>query len=148
MKVLHLKTIHEHIGESVGTSEWQTVTQDMINQFATLTGDDQWIHVNPEKAKKSPFGTTIAHGFMILSFAPKLMTKLVDFQGIQMGLNYGFEKVRFLSPVPVNSEVRMTGALKAVERDGGRVKLIMDITFELKGSDKPACVAEWINMLF
>jgi len=148
MKTLHLKTIQEHIGENFGTSDWQTVTQDMINQFADLTGDDQWIHVNPEMAKKSPFGTTIAHGFMILSFAPKLVTQLVDFQGIQMGLNYGFEKVRFISPVPVNSEVRMTGSLKNVEREAHRVKVTMEIIFELKGNDKPAVVAEWINMFF
>lgn len=148
MTILHLKTVEKHIGENFGTSDWQVVTQDMINQFATLTGDDQWIHVDTEKAKLSPFGTTVAHGFMILSFAPKLVTQLVDFQGVKMGLNYGFEKVRFVSPVPVNSEVRMTGSLKSVEREVGRVKITMNIVFELKGSDKPACVAEWVNMLF
>ncbi len=148
MKTLHLETIHEHIGESLGISDWQTITQDMISQFADLTGDNQWIHVDPERAKKSPFGTTIAHGFMVLSFAPKLVSKLIDFQGIQMGLNYGFDKVRFISPVPVNSEVRMTGSLKNVEREGHRVKVTMEIIFELKGSDKLAVVAEWINMFF
>lgn len=148
MTKLHLQNIEKHIGESLGTSDWLLITQEMINQFADLTGDDQWIHVNPEKAKKSPFGTTIAHGFMVLSFAPKLISKLVDFQGIQMGLNYGFDKVRFISPVPVNSEVRMTASLKKVEREANRVKVTMDIAFELKGSDKPACVAEWINMFF
>ena len=120
----------------------------MINQFADLTGDDQWIHVDTEKAKHSPFGTTVAHGFMVLSFAPKLMTQLIDLQGLQMGLNYGFEKVRFISPVPVNSEVRMSGSLKSVDREGDRVKVTMNIIFELKGAEKPACVAEWVNMFF
>jgi acyl dehydratase len=148
MKTLHLKNIENHVGESLGTSEWQAVTQDMINQFAELTGDNQWIHVDTEKAKLSPFGTTVAHGFMILSFAPKLIAQLIDFQGVKMGLNYGFEKVRFVSPVPVNSEVRMTGSLKNIEREGERVKVTMNIVFELKGNEKPACVAEWVNMFF
>ncbi|MFT6149028.1 MAG: acyl dehydratase [Saprospiraceae bacterium] len=148
MKILHLETIENHIGESFGTSDWQTITQDMINQFADLTGDNQWIHVDTEKAKHSPFGTTVAHGFMVLSFAPKLMTQLIDLQGLRMGLNYGFEKVRFISPVPVNSEVRMSGSLKSVDREGDRVKVTMNIIFELKGNEKPACVAEWVNMFF
>lgn len=148
MKTIHLKTIEEHIGESFGTSQWQMITQGMIDQFAELTGDKQWIHIDVEKAKHSPFGTTIAHGFMVLSFAPKLISELIDFQGIQMGLNYGFEKVRFISPVPVNSEVRMSSSLKTVERDGHRVKVTMEIVFELKGNEKPACIAEWVNMFF
>ncbi len=148
MKVLNLQTIENHIGENIGTSDWQLITQEMINQFAELTGDKQWIHVDTEKAKFSPFGSTVAHGFMILSFAPKLVSELIDFQGIRMGLNYGFEKVRFVSPVPVNSEVRMTGSLNSVEREGERVKVTMNISFELKGNEKPACVAEWVNMFF
>lgn len=148
MTTLNLKTIETHIGESLGISDWQTITQDMINQFAELTGDDQWIHVDTEKAKHSPFGSTIAHGFMILSFAPKLVSKMVNFEGIRLGLNYGFEKVRFISPVPVNSEVRMLATIKNVDRENDRVKVTMNITFELNGNDKPACVAEWVNMFF
>lgn len=148
MKTLHLKTIENNVGENLGTSDWQTITQDMINQFAELTGDKQWIHVDTEKAKHSPFGTTVAHGFMILSFAPMLVSQLIDFQGIRMGLNYGFEKVRFVSPVPVNSKVRMNGNLKSVVREGERVKVTMNIIFELEGNEKPACVAEWVNMFF
>lgn len=146
MKTLHLKTIESNIGESLGTSSWQTVTQDMINQFADLTGDDQWIHVDTEKAKHSPFGTTIAHGFLVLSFAPKLVAEMIELKGIRLGLNYGFEKVRFVSPIPVNSEVRMSATLTAVERDEVKVKATMQLVFEIKGSDKPAIVAEWLNV--
>ncbi len=146
MKELHFDTIENNVGESLGVSTWQTITQDMINQFANLTGDDQWIHVDVEKAKLSPFGSTIAHGFMILSFAPKLVTELIELKGIRLGLNYGFEKVRFISPVPVNSEVRMSATLAKVERDETKVKATMTITFELKGSEKPAIVAEWLNV--
>ncbi|MGB0862896.1 MAG: MaoC family dehydratase [Saprospiraceae bacterium] len=146
MKELHFDIIENNVGESLGVSTWQTITQDMINQFANLTGDDQWIHVDVEKAKLSPFGSTIAHGFMILSFAPKLVTELIELKGIRLGLNYGFEKVRFISPVPVNSEVRMSATLAKVERDETKVKATMTITFELKGSEKPAIVAEWLNV--
>lgn len=146
MKILDFKTIENNVGESLGQSSWQTITQDMINQFADLTGDDQWIHVDTEKAKLSPFGSTIAHGFMVLSFAPKLVSELIELKGIRLGLNYGFEKVRFISPIPVNSEVRMSATLTKVERDETKVKAIMTIVFELKGSEKPAIVAEWLNV--
>jgi acyl dehydratase len=147
MKILDFKTIEKNVGESLGQSSWQTITQDMINQFADLTGDDQWIHVDTEKAKLSPFGSTIAHGFMVLSFAPKLVSELIELKGIRLGLNYGFEKVRFISPIPVNSEVRMSATLTKVERDETKVKATMTIVFELKGnSEKPAIVAEWLNV--
>ena len=119
------------IGESLTQPEWLTVTQDMINQFAELTGDNQWIHVDTDKAKISPFGTTIAHGFLVLSFAPKLVAEMIELKGIRLGLNYGFEKVRFVSPIPVNSEVRMSATLTAVERDEVKVKATMQLVFEI-----------------
>ena len=146
MKTLHVELLESNIGESLGTSNWQTVTQDMINQFADLTGDNQWIHVDTEKAKMSPFGSTIAHGFLVLSLAPKLVAEMLTLEGIRLGLNYGFDKVRFVSPIPVNSEVRMSATLTAVERDDSKVKATMQLVFEIKGSDKPAIVAEWLNV--
>jgi acyl dehydratase len=146
MKTLHVELLESNIGESLGTSNWQTVTQDMINQFADLTGDNQWIHVDTEKAKMSPFGSTIAHGFLVLSLAPKLVAEMITLEGIRLGLNYGFDKVRFVSPIPVNSEVRMSATLTAVERDDSKVKATMQLVFEIKGSDKPAIVAEWLNV--
>ena len=146
MKTLHVELLESNIGESLGTSNWQTVTQDMINQFADLTGDNQWIHVDTEKAKMSPFGSTIAHGFLVLSLAPKLVAEMITLVGIRLGLNYGFDKVRFVSPIPVNSEVRMSATLTAVERDDSKVKATMQLVFEIKGSDKPAIVAEWLNV--
>ena len=146
MKTLNVELLESNIGESLGTSNWQTVTQDMINQFADLTGDNQWIHVDTEKAKMSPFGSTIAHGFLVLSLAPKLVAEMITLEGIRLGLNYGFDKVRFVSPIPVNSEVRMSATLTAVERDDSKVKATMQLVFEIKGSDKPAIVAEWLNV--
>lgn len=146
MKTLHVELLESNIGESLGTSNWQTVTQDMINQFADLTGDNQWIHVDTEKAKMSPFGSTIAHGFLVLSLAPKLVAEMITLEGIRLGLNYGFDKVRFVSPIPVNSEVRMSATLTAVERDDSKVKATMQLVFEIKSSDKPAIVAEWLNV--
>lgn len=146
MKTLHVELLESNIGESLGTSNWQTVTQDMINQFADLTGDNQWIHVDTEKAQMSPFGSTIAHGFLVLSLAPKLVAEMITLEGIRLGLNYGFDKVRFVSPIPVNSEVRMSATLTAVERDDSKVKATMQLVFEIKGSDKPAIVAEWLNV--
>ena len=146
MKTLQVELLESNIGESLGTSNWQTVTQDMINQFADLTGDNQWIHVDTEKAKMSPFGSTIAHGFLVLSLAPKLVAEMITLEGIRLGLNYGFDKVRFVSPIPVNSEVRMSATLTAVERDDSKVKATMQLVFEIKGSDKPAIVAEWLNV--
>ena len=146
MKTLQVELLESNIGESLGTSNWQTVTQDMINQFADLTGDNQWIHVDTEKAQMSPFGSTIAHGFLVLSLAPKLVAEMITLEGIRLGLNYGFDKVRFVSPIPVNSEVRMSATLTAVERDDSKVKATMQLVFEIKGSDKPAIVAEWLNV--
>lgn len=146
MKTLHLNTIESNIGESLGTSDWQIITQEMIDQFATLTGDNQWIHVDTEKAKHSPFGSTIAHGFFILSFAPKLVAEMIELKGIRLGLNYGFEKVRFISPIPVNSKIRMSATLTAIERDEVKVKATMQLVFEIKDHEKPAIVAEWLNV--
>jgi acyl dehydratase len=132
-------------GEVLGTSDWVTITQEAVNLFADATGDHQWIHVDPERAAKGPFGTTIAHGYMTLSLLPQLMHGLYTVKGIKMAINYGLNKVRFPSPVPVGSKVRATTSLVSVEDIGdGAAQVIMSSVIEIEGGTKPACVAESI----
>ncbi len=141
------------LGQTEGTGEWFEVTQDQIDQFAELTHDHQFIHVDPEMAAQlSPWGVTIAHGFLTLSMLthlsgsiPQDMTRLA---GIAMGVNYGFDKIRFINPVKVNSKIRATSVLKAVElRDPNTIQTTKTVTVEIEGEDKPACVADWITRL-
>jgi acyl dehydratase len=130
-------------GEVLGTSDWVTITQEAVNQFADATGDHQWIHVDPERAKSGPFGTTIAHGFMTLSLLPRLMHDMYTVGGIKLAINYGLNKVRFPSPVPVGSKVRATSTLVDAEDIGDNtVQLTVSTAIELEGASKPACVAE------
>ncbi len=130
------------VGETLGTSDWIEITQERINLFADATGDHQWIHVDPEKAKDGPFGTTIAHGYLTISLAPVLLPQVVRVTGFTMALNYGLNKLRFPSPVPVGSKLRVTAVLQEVEDVKGGVQLTYGLTFEVEGSPKPACVAE------
>lgn len=130
------------VGEELGTSNWFTVTQDMIDTFAEATGDHQWIHVDPEKAAKGPFGTTIAHGYLTLSLLPVLLHEVYAVDNIAMGMNYGANKVRFPSPVPVDSRVRVTGKLLDSKPISLGTQFVLQATIELEGSSKPACVAE------
>ncbi len=144
-----LAAFRAHLGQSLGSSEWVTITQEMVNDFAKATGDNQWIHVNTELAKVSPFKTTIAHGFLTLSLAPKFMYEMYQVQSVKMGLNYGTNKVRFTSPVPTGSRIRMHAILKEVEdQQPNGVKSVIEATFELEGSAKPACIAELITLMF
>lgn len=130
-------------GEVLGTSPWVDITQEAVNMFADATGDHQWIHVDPEKAKGGPFGTTIAHGFMTLSLLPRLMQKMYTVNGIKLAINYGLNKVRFPAPVPVGSKIRATSTLVDAEDLGnGTVQLTVSTTIEIEGGAKPACVAE------
>ena len=132
-------------GETIGQSDWVTITQEEVNMFADATGDHQWIHVDPERAKDGPFGKTIAHGFMTLSLLPRLQHEMYTVKGIKLAINYGLNKVRFPSPVPVGSKVRATTSLVGVEDLGnGTVQGTMSTTIEVDGSPKPACVAESI----
>ena len=132
-------------GETIGQSDWVTITQEEVNLFADATGDHQWIHVDPERAKDGPFGKTIAHGFMTLSLLPRLQHDMYTVKGIKLAINYGLNKVRFPSPVPVGSKVRATTSLVGVEDLGnGTVQGTMSTTIEVDGSPKPACVAESI----
>jgi acyl dehydratase len=128
-----------HIGEVLGISAWQRITQNQINQFADATLDHQWIHTDPEKAKKeSPFGTTIAHGYLSVSILAYHWEQIVEVNNITMLVNYGIEKLRFIEPVKVNSEVRVVAKLKSIKDLRGISKAEIDVTLEIKDSKKPA----------
>jgi acyl dehydratase len=129
-------------GEHLGYSDWHEVTQEQINLFADATGDHQWIHVDVERAKAGPFGGPIAHGYFTLSMAPALVMQVLLVDGISMGINYGCNKVRFPSPVPVPSRIRLGASLAQVEDIAGGAQAIVDMTFEIEGREKPACVAQ------
>src|SRR5438445_9180234 len=131
------------VGDHLGYSDWHEITQDRINAFAEATGDHQWIHVDPERAKDGPFGRTIAHGYLTMSLVPSLFGEVWKVEGMKMGLNYGINKLRFPAPVPVGSKVRMDATLAKVEDvGGGGVQTALAVTIEVEGQEKPACVAE------
>jgi acyl dehydratase len=135
-------------GQQLGTSEWHEITQDRVNLFADATGDHQWIHVDPEKAATGPFGATIAHGFLSLSLLPLFGPEIYATQGVTMGINYGLDKVRFVTPVRVGARVRDTAELiDAVATDKG-TRLIIRHTVEIENEPKPALVADMITLLF
>ena len=130
------------VGKHLGFGEWETIDQDKINRFADATGDHQWIHVDAERAKSGPFGTTIAHGYMTLSLVPIFVFQLLKVEGAKLVVNYGLNKARFPSPVPSGSRVRMGGEIGAVEPVSGGLQVTLNCTFEIEGQPKPACVAE------
>jgi acyl dehydratase len=136
------------VGEELGVSEWHEVTQDEIDAFADATGDHQWIHVDPERAAQTPFGSTIAHGLYTLSLGPGFTFALFTIEGFAFGLNYGYNKVRFPAPLPVDSRVRMRATLANVEDVPGGVQLTITQTFEREGEDKPVCVAESVARMY
>jgi acyl dehydratase len=132
-------------GETIGQSDWVTITQEDVNMFADATGDHQWIHVDPERAAAGPFGKTIAHGYLTLSLLPRFQHQMYTVNGIKLAINYGLNKVRFPAPVPVGSKVRAKSSLVGVEDiANGAVQAIVSTTVEIDGSPKPACVAESI----
>jgi acyl dehydratase len=131
------------VSQEIGVSDWVLIEQSRINQFAESTGDFQWIHVDPEKAKSGPFGTTIAHGFLTLSLLPALMNGAFQIEKFSAALNYGLDKVRFPSPVPVGSRLRGKFQLASWEKiEGNGAQLKLNMTIECEGSSKPACIAE------
>lgn len=136
------------VGQHLGYSEWLLVTQEMIDTFARATGDHQWIHVDVERAKSGPFGGPIAHGFLTLSLAPRLVPTIYGVTGVVMGINYGTNKVRFPSPVPVNSELRIGVVLKEASEVANSVQTVLEATFEVRNAAKPACVAELVSRLY
>ena len=139
----------EKVGTHLGYSDWLTVTQQQVDLFADATGDHQWIHVDPERAKKeSPFGGAIAHGYLTLSLAPVLLSQVYSVSGTSMGLNYGLNRVRFPSPVPVGSRLRLGATLQALEEIPGGAQVVVAMTFEVEGQEKPACVAEAVYRFY
>ena len=136
------------VGEELGVSEWHEVTQADIDAFAEATGDHQWIHVDPERAAQTPFGSTIAHGLYTLSFGPVLTEEAFSLEGIAFGLNYGYDRVRFPSPLPVDSRVRMRATLTSVDDVAGGIQMKVTQTFEREGGEKPVCVAEQLVRLY
>jgi acyl dehydratase len=140
--------LHDAIGEHLGFSEWHAVDQTQVNQFADATGDHQWIHVDPERAKDGPFGTTIAHGFLVLSLVPMLASQVYSLDGVRMGINYGLNKVRFTAPVPTGSKVRASVRLLSVDDIADGVHVVNQVTVELEGSEKPCCVAETVSRYY
>ncbi|MDG1452672.1 MAG: MaoC family dehydratase [Polaribacter sp.] len=153
MKPLEFTNIQEFrsmLGKQLPSGEWYAITQEMINDFANATLDKQWIHVDEKRAKKeSPFNSTIAHGFMSVSMISKLLEATFLIKSLTMGLNYGLNKVRFPNPVPVNSALRMIAVVKEIDDISNKgVKVTFSCVIEIKGQEKPACVAEFIAAFF
>ena len=143
-----IEGVKSKVGKEWGRSDWLQVTQDRIDKFAEATDDHQWIHVDPERAKAGPFGTTIAHGFLTLSLIPALAGAVVKVEGVRMGINYGLNKVRFPSPVKVGSRIRAVTKNVSVEDVEGGVQVVNQVTMEIQGQEKPACVAETVSRLY
>ena len=142
-----VKDLPDWVGKEIGPGEWHEITQERVNTFADATGDHQWIHVDVERAKDGPFGGTIAHGYLTLSLVPMLNWELWTYTGIAMGVNYGSDKVRFLTPVRVGSRVRArTTVLAADLRPDGSYLVKNQVTIEVEGADKPALVAETLSL--
>jgi acyl dehydratase len=129
------------VGQQLGYSDYQAVTQQDIDAFAELTGDDQWIHVDPELAKDGPFGGTIAHGLLTLSLGPRMVGTIYRIDGMKMGVNYGYDRIRFPAPVPVGAKIRVGATLEDVEDVPNGVQARLGFTWEIEGKTKPACVA-------
>src|ERR1700691_3488430 len=129
------------VGTHLGYSDYLTVTQEQVNLFAEATGDHQWIHVDPERAAAGPFGHTIAHGYLTLSMVPVLLASVLRVGGVAMGVNYGTNKVRFTSPVPVGADIRAGATLASVDEVSGGVQVALDVVVEVKDAPKPSCVA-------
>ncbi len=146
--VIEKKQVKDYIGFEAEPTAWHTISQEAINQFADCTLDHQFIHVDPEKAKDTPFGTTIAHGFLSLSMLSHFAEQYsVIIDGFYMGLNYGFDKVRFMSPVKVNSRIRARAKILDIEEaKAGQYRVKTQVTVDIEGEDKPALIAEWISM--
>lgn len=152
MKSVAPPELQDHVGADLGVSEWFRIDQDRINAFADATLDHQFIHVDPEKAKSTPFGGTIAHGYLTVSLLPYLQSTMEGFivpEGMKMGMNYGFDKLRFMAPVKVDQRIRARAKLlEANEKKPGQWLMKFEYTIEIEGEEKPALVAEWLLMYF
>jgi acyl dehydratase len=136
------------VGQHLGYSDWLQIDQERINLFAEATGDHQWIHVDPERAVQGPFGKTIAHGYLTLSLANLFLPQIMQVNNVSMGVNYGCEKVRFPAPVPVGSRVRGGGEVISAEEVKGGVQVVVRVTIEIEGGERPACVIDTISRFF
>lgn len=145
--ITSVEELKQHIGKQTRLGEWHTVTQEEINQFAEATGDHQWIHVDPERARAGPFGGTIAHGYLTLSLIPLLSKEIYRVDGLRMGINYGTDKVRFPAPLPVGSSVRAGAELVSVRQTAQGFQAVVKTTIEAQGIEKPVCVAETVVLL-
>ena len=142
---LDVTTLRERVGQEVAVSGWIEVTQPRVNQFADATGDHQWIHVDPARAAAElPSRTTIAHGFLTLSLVSTLLRDTVELTGLRMAINYGLNRVRFVSPVPTGTRIRGRFTLSSVEETGGSLQALWNVTVERDGAEKPCLVAEWL----
>ena len=149
LTITGLEELKGQVGQEIGVSDWHDVTQEDVDTFAEVTGDDYWIHVDVERAQReSPFGGTIAHGYYTLSLAPKFSYQLVAFEGFAFGVNYGTNKVRFPSPMPVGDRVRMRMRCASVDDIPNGAQVTMELTFEREGGDKPVCVAESLTRVY
>lgn len=148
MAELTVQELEQVVDRDLGTSEWVTIEQRAIDQFAEATGDHQWIHVDPEKAAAGPFGQTVAHGYLSLSLIPALLEQVLRIKDARMGLNYGIERIRFTAPVPSGSAVRLHATLNSAERRGEGVLFRLGVTIEIRGEEKPALVGEVLYLTF
>ena len=148
LKIEGLNGMREHEGRELGTGDWLLVTQEIVDRFAEVTGDDQWIHVNVERARTGPFGTTIAHGFLTLSLLPELTSTVYQVDGFGMAINYGLNRVRFPAPVPVGSQIRAAVRLDRVEEVGSGVQAEYEVTVTVEGAEKPSCVAVYVGRYY
>ena len=150
MKILHgLADLEKAVGQEIGPTEWFMIDQARVNGFADDTEDHQWIHVDPERAKAGPFGGPVAHGFLTLSLLPYLMGELSRVEGVRMGVNYGLDRVRFPSPVPVGRRIRARATVTSLDKIAGdAVQMVTLVTIEVEGSEKPACVAEMVSRYY
>jgi acyl dehydratase len=142
---IDIRTLPDHVGQEIGVSEWLEITQERIDQFANATEDRQWIHVDPARAAcESPYKTTIAHGFLTLSLVGVLLRQALTIDGLRMAINYGANRVRFVSAVPAGAKIRGRFTLASVEEAGGGLQATWSATIEHEGKQKPACVIEWL----
>jgi acyl dehydratase len=147
--VASVAELNELTGKHLGYSAWREITQEQINTFADATDDHQWIHVDPERAATGPFGTPIAHGFLTLSLLVPMWSEILHYDGVRLGINYGLNKVRFTSPVPVGSKIRAGATLVSVETAAdGSLQVVVDFVIEREGADKPCCIAQGLYRFY
>ena len=147
----HVKSIDDLaalVGTHLGYSDYHTVTQEQVDRFADATGDHQWIHVDPQRASTGPFGGTIAHGYLTLALIPSMLSSVMHVDGVRMGVNYGTNKVRFMSPVLVGSQIRAGATLASIELIDRGVQVVLDVTVEMKDAPKPSCVAQLVSRYY